>query len=79
MVSVVVVAFFSQAMIGGGGGGEGYKSFPACALNFFFFLLKLRSSRGHHIRSLGQNQSTVAQRANRGQTFPGELRVSSFP
>ena len=35
-------------------------SFPVCA---FFFFLKWRLARVHYFRSLGQDQSTVAQRA----------------
>ena len=40
-------------------------SFPACAVFFplFFFFLKWRLARAHLFHSLGQDQSTVAQRA----------------
>ena len=53
-------------------------AFPACA--FFSFSFKWRLARVHLFHSLGQNQSTVAQRAETtDRVFPDELRVSSFP
>ena len=51
-------------------------SFPAYA--FFFFFFEWRLGRAHLFHSLGQDQSTVAQRAE-AAVFPDELRVSSFP
>ena len=46
-----------------------------------FFFLKWRLARAHKFHSLGQDQSTVAQRAETTVTEFSltELRVSSFP
>ena len=54
----LVVALSSYAKILGEDFDE---SFSSCAL--FFFLSKLRSTRTHEFHSLGQEQSTVTQRA----------------
>ena len=55
-------------------------SFPVCAF-VFLFLIKWRLARAHVFHSLGQDQSTVAQRSETtiDRVFPDELRVSSFP
>ena len=54
-------------------GGKFDHSFAACAILF----LKKTSARAHKLYFLGQNQSTVAQRAE--STVDERLRVSSFP
>ena len=69
---------------GGGGGGDGSfflacedlggrfdDSFPACA---FFFFFKWRSALAHQFHFLGQDQSTVAQRA---ETTVAECSLTS--
>ena len=44
----------------------------------FFFFLSGDQAYPHYFHSLGQDQSTVAQR-DCGRVFPDELRVISFP
>ena len=76
-------------LTGGGGGGGGFflvcndckkmfdNSFPNCT--FFSFFFKRRLACAHYFHSLGQDQSTVAQRAEMtDRVFPDELRVSLF-
>ena len=46
-------------------------SFPACA---FFFFFQWRLARAHLLHSLGQDQSTVAQR---GETTEAECSLTS--
>ena len=48
-------------------------SFPACT---FFFFLKWRLAHAHQFHSLGQDQSTVAQRA---ETTVTECSLTSVP
>ena len=51
--------------------------FPARA---FFFFFKWKLGRTHLLHSLGQDQSTLAPRAETtAAEFPDELRVNSFP
>ena len=56
-----------------------HHSFPACALLLLLFR-KWRLPCAHLFYSLGQDQSTVAERTETtGRVFPDKLRVSSFP
>ena len=59
---------------------EGLTNQSSPKLNYYYFLM-WRSAGAHLFHSLGQDQSTVAQRAwdDCGRVFPDEMRVSSFP
>ena len=73
-VRMMVVAFSSRARIL----GECSTTHSPHA-HFFFFFDKWRSARAHKVHSLGQEQSTVAQRDDRRRVVPGQLCVGSCP
>ena len=63
-------SFLRMPELGRGVGVD--ESLPACVCQW-------RSARAHYLHSLGQDQSTVAERAECGRAVPGELRVSWVP
>ena len=92
-ITTISSVIISIVAFGGGGDfflvcedfGRGFdNSYPACAFSFFlsfFLFFKRRLARAHKFHSLGQDQSTVAQRAETTMTecLPDELGASSFP
>ena len=72
---VVLVTFFSLPSIL----GEIWTIHSPPALFFFFLSFKWRLARAHWFYTLGQDQSTVAQQAEKtGPMFPDKLPVSGL-